>query len=213
MYYLTNELWFPDPSEADEDGLLAVGGDLSSERLLLAYRSGIFPWYSEGQPLLWWSPNPRMILKPNRFKVSKSFRKTLRLEKFRITFNTAFCEVIEQCAAIKRKGQDGTWITSEMEQSYLKLHNAGYAKSVEVWIEDTLVGGLYGIDLPKQKVFCGESMFSKKSDASKVAFYYLAEYLKRQDYKLIDCQMYTDHLASLGAEELPRTEFLKLLRY
>lgn len=213
MYYLTNELWFPDPSEADEDGLLAVGGDLSSERLLLAYRSGIFPWYSEGQPLLWWSPNPRMILKPNCFKVSKSFRKTLRLEKFRITFNTAFCEVIEQCAAIKRKGQDGTWITSEMEQSYLKLHNAGYAKSVEVWIEDTLVGGLYGIDLPKQKVFCGESMFSKKSDASKVAFYYLAEYLKRQDYKLIDCQMYTDHLASLGAEELPRTEFLKLLRY
>lgn len=212
MYYLTNDLWFPDPSEADDDGLLAVGGDLSAPRLLLAYHSGIFPWYSEGQPLLWWSPAQRMVLEPGRFKVSKSLRKTIASGKFRITYNTVFSEVMEQCAAIKRNGQDGTWITSEMEQAYLELHQAGHAHSVEVWRNEDLVGGLYGIDLPEQKVFCGESMFSKESDASKVGFYYLADHLKHQQYHLIDCQLYTAHLASLGAEELPRADFLMYIR-
>ena len=211
MHFLTKSLWFPPVTDASEDGLLAVGGDLSSERLLLAYQSGIFPWYSTGQPILWWSPDPRMVLFPKHLKVSKSFRKAIRSEKFKITFNTSFSEVIENCAAIKREGQAGTWITSEMEKAYIDFHQKGHAVSVEVWQQDELVGGLYGIDLPEKKVFCGESMFTKVSDASKVGFYYLVQFLKEKNYKLIDCQVYTQHLERLGAEEISREEFLQYL--
>ena len=211
MHYLTEKLWFPNPEEATEDGLLAIGGDLSVERLLLAYNSGIFPWFEDDQPILWWSPDPRMVLFPEKFKVSKSLRKKLKSEKFRITFNQNFEEVIRNCATVPRKGQAGTWITQEMQQAYIALRSAGHAVSVEVWEDEKLVGGLYGIDLPKKKVFCGESMFSLVNDASKVAFYHLSEYVKTKDYKFIDCQIYNEHLESLGAEEIGRGEFLELL--
>ncbi len=211
MYLLNELLMFPDPSEADEEGLLAIGGDLSSDRLLLAYQSGIFPWYDEQQPILWWSPDPRMILFPSKFKVSKSLSKTIKNTKFKITFNTSFSEVIKNCSTIKREGQGGTWITQEMEEAYVELHKLGHAQSVEVWNQDALVGGLYGIDLPKQKIFCGESMFSTQTDASKVGFYYLVKHLQQKNYKLIDCQMHTDHLESLGAEEITRELFLQHL--
>jgi len=212
MHYITESLWFPNPEEASEEGLLAIGGDLSIERLLLAYRSGIFPWYEDGQPIMWWSPEPRMVLFPSNFKVSKSLQKIIANNKFRITFDTCFSEIIKNCSIIKRDGQGGTWITNEMEKAYIQLHKKGHAHSVEVWEDDKLVGGLYGIDLVEQKVFCGESMFSKVSDASKVGFYYLVEKLKTMNYKLIDCQMYTSHLESLGATELPRKEFSSFLK-
>ncbi len=211
MHYLTEQLWFPTTSEATVDGLLAIGGDLSAQRLLLAYNSGIFPWFEDDQPLLWWSPDPRMVLFPEKFKVSKSLRKTLNSKKFKVTFNRNFSEVIKKCATVPRKGQAGTWITEEMQESYIALHKAGHAISVEVWENDKLVGGLYGIDLPQKKVFCGESMFSLVSDASKVAFYHLAEYVKSKNYKFIDCQIYNAHLESLGAEEIGREEFLVML--
>ncbi len=211
MNFLTEKLWFPNPTEATSDGLLAIGGDLSTERLLLAYHSGIFPWFEDDQPILWWSPDPRMILFPEKFKVSKSLRKTLKSEKFKVTFNQNFAEVIKNCATVLRKGQAGTWITQEMQQAYIALHSAGHAVSVEVWEDEKLVGGLYGIDLPQKKVFCGESMFSLVNDASKVAFYHLSEYVKTKDYKFIDCQVYNEHLESLGAEEIGREEFFKLL--
>jgi leucyl/phenylalanyl-tRNA--protein transferase len=211
MYLLNELLMFPDPSEADEEGLLAIGGDLSSDRLLLAYQSGIFPWYDEQQPILWWSPDPRMVLFPSKFTVSKSLSKTIKNTKFKITFNTSFSEVIKNCSTIKREGQGGTWITQEMEEAYVELHKLGHAQSVEVWNQDALVGGLYGIDLPKQKIFCGESMFSTQTDASKVGFYYLVKHLQQKNYKLIDCQMHTDHLESLGAEEITRELFIQHL--
>ncbi len=211
MHYLSHSIWFPKPEEADEEGLLAVGGDLSVKRLMHAYRSGIFPWYEEGQPILWWSPNPRMVLFLDNFKVSKSLQKTIKSKKFTVTFNTCFSEVIKNCSDIKREGQPGTWITSEMKKSYIKLNELGFAISVEVWLENELVGGLYGINLAEKKVYCGESMFSKTSDASKVGFYYLVELLKTKGYQLIDCQMYTPHLESLGATEIPRGEFFKIL--
>jgi leucyl/phenylalanyl-tRNA--protein transferase len=211
MNFLTEKLWFPNPTEATSDGLLAIGGDLSTERLLLAYHSGIFPWFEDDQPILWWSPDPRMVLFTKNFKVSKSLRKTLKSEKFRITFNQNFAEVIKNCATVLRKGQAGTWITQEMQQAYIALHSAGHAVSVEVWEDEKLVGGLYGIDLPQKKVFCGESMFSLVNDASKVAFYHLSEYVKTKDYKFIDCQIYNEHLESLGAEEIDREEFFELL--
>ncbi|PVW14151.1 leucyl/phenylalanyl-tRNA--protein transferase [Marixanthomonas spongiae] len=211
MHFLTEQLWFPSVTAADEDGLLAVGGDLSSERLLLAYQSGIFPWYSDGQPILWWSPDPRMVLFPKDLKVSKSFRKSIVSEKFRVTFNSSFSEVIENCATIKREGQPSTWITPEMQRAYLKLHQQGHAVSVEVWQDNKLVGGLYGIDLPEKKVFCGESMFTKVSDASKVGFYHLVQSLKEKQYKLIDCQVHSYHLQRLDAVQLPRERFMKYL--
>lgn len=211
MVYLTDELWFPPFEFATRDGLLAVGGDLSVDRLLLAYRSGIFPWYSEGEPILWWSPDPRMVLFPKRLKVSKSLLRLIQKNEFSITFNTAFADVIRKCAAIEREGQADTWITNDMVDVYQKLHELGHAHSVEVWRDDKLVGGLYGIDLPEQKVFCGESMFSKESNASKVAFYYLIKKLKAEEYTIVDCQVHTRHLESLGAEEIPRTEFLNYL--
>lgn len=213
MHYLTEQLWFPDTSEATEDGLLAIGGDLSMQRLLLAYNSGIFPWYEVGQPILWWSPDPRMVLFPEKFKVAKSLRKTINSEKFKVTFNKNFTEVIKNCATVLRKGQPGTWITQDMQHAYIDLHKAGYAVSIEVWESEQLVGGLYGIDLPQKKVFCGESMFSLVSDASKVAFYHLSEYIKTKNYKFIDCQIYNEHLESLGAEEIGRAEFLGLINH
>ncbi len=212
MVHILNErLSFPNPNSTDEDGLLAVGGDLSTERLLLAYNSGIFPWFDESQPTLWWSPNPRMVLFLEDFKISKSLQKIIDRNIFKVTFNQAFSEVIANCAKIKRADQNGTWITNEMEEAYIKLHKLGYAISVEVWQNETLVGGLYGIDLKDKKVFCGESMFTKVSNASKIALFYLVEVLKTQDYTFIDCQVFTEHLSSLGATEIDRNKFLKLL--
>jgi len=211
MIYLSNELWFPNPFETGQDGLLAVGGDLSIERLLLAYRSGIFPWFNDGDPILWWSPDPRMVLFPEKLKVSKSLRRLINQDKFEISFNKAFAEVIQHCALINREGQAGTWITDDMLEAYQRLHDHGHAQSVEVWENGKLVGGLYGIDLPDQKVFCGESMFSEVSNASKVALYFMVKALKSRDYKLIDCQVYNPHLESLGAEEIAQLEFMKYL--
>jgi leucyl/phenylalanyl-tRNA--protein transferase len=217
MYILSNELIFPPVHLADEDGLLAIGGDLSVERLILAYKSGVFPWYNEGEPVIWYSPNPRMVLFPDRLKISKSMHQLIRKGVFTITFNQNFAEVISNCKNIYRKNQGGTWITNKMEQAYLKLHEMGIAKSVEVWQhftssqhEKELVGGLYGIDLGH--VFCGESMFSKVSNTSKLAFIYLVQKLKQENYQLIDCQVYNNHLASLGAEEISRDDFLKILK-
>lgn len=211
MHHLSNSIWFPNPEEADKEGLLAVGGDLSVKRLMHAYRSGIFPWFDDYQPILWWSPDPRMIMFLDDFKVSKSLEKIIHKNKFTITYNTCFREVIRNCSQIKREGQQGTWITSQMQEAYLQLHELGLATSVEIWLGDELVGGLYGIDLIDKKVFCGESMFSKVSDASKVGFYYLVAQLQAKNYQLIDCQMYTTHLERLGAKEIPRNEFLKHL--
>ena len=209
MYLLSKDLIFPPVQLANEVGLLAIGGDLSVERLLLAYKSGIFPWYNEGEPIIWYSPNPRMVLFPADLKVSKSMKQIIKKGEFSITFNQQFPEVISNCKNMYRAGQGGTWITNEMEKSYIELHKKGIAKSVEVWLENELVGGLYGIDLGH--VFCGESMFSKVSNASKLAFINLVQKLKKEDYKLIDCQVYNNHLASLGAKEIPRKEFLKYL--
>lgn len=213
MVYLDDDqLNFPEPQSARADGLLCVGGDLSPERIERAYRSGIFPWYDDGQPLLWWSPDPRMVLYPNEFKISKSFRSRLRKHGFRISCDQNFKEVITQCAAVPRKDQHGTWITDQMVAAYLLLHEKGLARSIEVWEGDTLVGGLYGIDLPEYGVFCGESMFSLKPDASKIALFTLVEAVADVGYTLIDCQMYTDHLKSLGAREISRTDFLSRLK-
>lgn len=212
MQELSKSIWFPNHDESNKDGLIAIGGDLSVERLMHAYHLGIFPWFNEGQPLFWWSPDPRMILLPESFKVSKSLKKTILSNKYKITLNTSFEEVINCCSKIKRKGQQGTWITNNMITAYLQLHKKGHAQSVEVWSDNQLVGGLYGIDLKEKKIFCGESMFSKKNNASKIAFYYLVKKLKTENYRLIDCQMYTSHLESLGAQEIPRHEFLKYLK-
>lgn len=213
MYELNDKLWFPDPQTASSDGLLAIGGDLFPDRLLLAYNSGIFPWFEEDQPILWWSPNPRMVLFPKEFKVSKSLRQTLRHGKFKVTVNENFKQVIINCANVPRKRQVGTWITKEMQESYMALHDLGHAMSIEVWQNERLVGGLYGVNLPNKKMFCGESMFSLVSNASKVAFYHLSEYVKAKDYKLIDCQIYNSHLESLGAYEIDRKDFLDFIYY
>lgn len=207
--YLSNKLEFPPIEQADADGLLAIGGDLSPERLLLAYKSGIFPWFNEDAMILWWSPDPRMVLFPEKVKVSKSMRKVLASNQFKLTKNTCFSMVMDCCAQVKRKEQEGTWITSQMKKAYVELYNMGIAHSYEVWENDKLVGGLYGIDLGY--VFCGESMFSLASNASKFAFINLAQELQAKDYKLIDCQVHNDHLESLGAEEISRAEFLKFL--
>ncbi len=209
MYFLLKELFFPDVSEADEHGILAVGGDLSPERLMLAYKSGIFPWFDSDEPILWWSPPERMVLFPDELVVSKSMRSILRKELFTVTFNKDFRAIISHCSTIKREGQRGTWITDEMIEAYVKLHELGYAKSVEVWQNNELVGGLYGIDLGH--VFCGESMFSKVSNASKVAFITLVQNLQIRKYKLIDCQVHNDHLESLGAREIDRADFMEII--
>ncbi len=209
MILLSKKLWFPLVKTASPDGILAIGGDLSSDRLLLAYKSGIFPWYNQGEPVVWYSPSQRMVLFPDELKVSKSMRQILKKDSYNVTFNQDFKEVISACKTIYRAGQGGTWITDEMEQAYINLHELGHAKSVEVWLNEELVGGLYGIDLGT--IFCGESMFSTVSNTSKVALIYLVEKLKQEHYKLIDCQVYNNHLASFGAREIPRKEFLEYL--
>ncbi len=212
LHILTNVIEFPPVEDANIDGLLAIGGDLSVRRLLEAYQKGIFPWYNEGEPILWFSPDPRMVLFPSELRISKSMKQLLRKQAFEVRFNTSFSLVIDNCAMIKRSDQEGTWITDDMKKAYKKLHNLGYAISVEVWDQSNLVGGLYGILLQDKKVFCGESMFSKVSNASKFGFIKLIDWLAQKDIKLIDCQVYTDHLASLGAREIPRAEFLEYLK-
>ena len=209
-FFLTDRIEFPNVETANLEGLLAVGGDLSPERLLLAYQNGIFPWFNEDTLILWWSPDPRMVLFPDKIRISKSMRKVLLGGQFKLTKNTCFKEVLNQCASVKRIGQQGTWITNDMRKAYLELHKKGLAKSYEVWENDALVGGLYGIDLGH--VFCGESMFSISSNASKFAFIHLAQELRAKEYRLIDCQMYTKHLESLGAEEIKRNRFIELLK-
>ena len=211
MYLLdSNSIEFPHPNLATEDGLLAVGGDLSTKRLLSAYKKGIFPWFCEGEPILWYSPEWRMVLDPRHYKPSKSLQQILRKKEFTITFNQHFKEVIYNCKSIDRGDGLGTWITNDMENAYIKLHELGIAKSVEVWKDSQLIGGLYGID--QGHVFCGESMFSKVSNASKIAFAWLNQYLLENKYNLLDCQVHNDHLESLGAYEIPRQEFLDILQ-
>jgi len=202
---------FPDVSEAltEPNGLLAIGGDLSVERLLAAYHRGIFPWYSHGQPILWWSPNPRAILRLQALHVSRSLRKSLKRTDYEVRFDTAFDDVMHQCAKPREDGL-GTWITDEMRNAYLRLHKLGYAHSVEIWHEGHLIGGIYGVSLGK--IFFGESMFSRRKDASKIAFVYLVRQLMKWDFALIDCQVYSQHLGSLGAELMPRERFIDLLQ-
>ena len=207
MHVLDQNIIFPNIQEADSEGLLAIGGDLCVERLILAYKSGIFPWFNEDEVILWWSPNPRFVLYPKNLKVSKSMTKFLRHCDYEITINKDFRSVITECSKAKRNGQAGTWITNNMIDAYCKLHEKGYAKSVEVWKDKKLVAGLYGIDLTNG-VFCGESMFTKVSNASKVGF---ISFIQNTNYKLIDCQLHTNHLESLGAEEISREAFLKFL--
>lgn len=206
VFGLDERLLFPDPALADEDGLLAVGGDLSVDRLLLAYRNGIFPWYSDNTPVLWFSPHERFVLFPQELKVSKSMQKVLRSGVFHVTRNRCFDRVITECAKAPRAGQDGTWITADMIAAYIELYRRGWAHSIEVWFEGELAGGLYGVKAGD--VFCGESMFSKVSNASKTALVYLC----RQDYRLIDCQVHTDHLASMGARMISRKEYMEILK-
>ena len=210
IFRLVDEPIFPPPDYADPSGLLAVGGDLSKERLLEAYRLGIFPWYSDDQPILWWSPDPRLVLDLKDFKISRSLRKTLRKGVFQVTFDHAFEEVIQACAVVPRAAQNGTWITEEMQEAYINLHGLGYAHSVESWFGGKLAGGLYGVSLGK--AFFGESMFHLKTDASKVALATLVEKLKSWDFHFIDSQMTTEHMVRLGAKELPRRIFLKRLQ-
>lgn len=213
MYLLNSKIEFPNVNQANQDDILAIGGDLSVERLILAYKSGIFHWFNEGEPIIWYAPKDRMVLFPKEIKISKSMKQILKKKTFKITFNQNFKEVISHCKNIYREGQGGTWITDEMEQAYIKLHKMGITKSVEIWLDNKLVGGLYGIDLQTQNipVFCGESMFSLVSNASKVAFIYLAQKSEKENYKLIDCQVYNEHLKSLGAREILREEFMKNL--
>lgn len=208
LFVLDKAASFPPIDLAEPDGLLAIGGDLSPERILPAYQKGIFPWY-EGDYILWWCPDPRFVLMPGELNISKSMKAILKKNIFRFTTNLAFKEVIRQCKIIKRPGQDGTWITDEMEKAYTRLHEMGYAHSAEVWKEDKLVGGLYGVRMGK--VFFGESMFSRESNASKFAFIRYVEMLRSEGVQLIDCQVYTQHLESLGAKMIPRKNFVALL--
>ena len=208
LHLLNDKIWFPPVEEALEDGLLAVGGDLTTERLLLAYKKGIFPWYDGDMPL-WWCPNPRFVLLPDELVISKSMKTLLRRETFEFTINRDFSSVIKQCKEKERKGQDGTWIKNEVVEAYTKLHQLGYAHSAEVWCNNELVGGLYGVKLGK--IFFGESMFSHKSNASKFAFIKYVEQLKVEGILLIDCQVYTEHLESLGAKMILREQFIHLL--
>jgi leucyl/phenylalanyl-tRNA--protein transferase len=207
VFRLQKELIFPNPELAEEDGLLAVGGDLSTERLMLAYSNSIFPWPSEGQPITWFSPPERFVLFPEKLRISSSMSKFLKHKSFEMTLNKAFPEVIASCAAIKRMGQRGTWITKAMKEAYIKLHQEGHAWSVETWSEDVLVGGIYGVLVAN--VFCGESMFSKKNNASKAALIHL---IQNHSFSLIDCQVHTNHLESLGAEMISREQYLSYLR-
>jgi leucyl/phenylalanyl-tRNA--protein transferase len=210
MNNLFDRGYFPDISLAGEDGLLAAGGSLDIPVLLEAYSKGIFPWYAEGSPILWWSPDPRMVLFPENFKVSKSLEQTLRKKHFEISMDSRFNDVIRQCSKVHRSGQDGTWITEDMTNAYIRLHEEGYAHSVEVFAEGELVGGLYGVSLGG--AFFGESMFHLQKDVSKVALHHLVDFASRNNFSLIDAQQSTPHLISLGAEEIPRSRFLGLLQ-
>ena len=209
IFLLTDELVFPPAELAMPDGLLAVGGDLSVERLLLAYRTGVFPWYSDGQPILWWSPNPRFVLYPGKLKVSNSLRRIIRAGRFSVTLNGDFHAVIENCRSARRADDTGTWITAGMLEAYCRLHEAGHALSVEVWQDGEHAGGLYGVSVGR--CFCGESMFARVSNASKVGFVWLMERLQAEGCDLVDCQIHSPHLESFGAEAIPRGEFLTKL--
>jgi leucyl/phenylalanyl-tRNA--protein transferase len=206
---LSHELVFPATDTADEEGLLAIGGDLSPERLLLAYRSGIFPWFNEDEPILWWTPDPRFVLFPGELKISKSMKTVLNNGTFKFTVNRNFAEVIKNCKTVNRKDQPGTWISDEMLAAYTTLHQQGFAHSAEAWKNGELVGGLYGVIIGK--VFFGESMFSRQSNASKFAFIKYVQLLQKQNIELIDCQVYTDHLQTLGAKLVDRKSFLEML--
>jgi len=210
IFQLTNEPVFPNPSLAEANGLLAIGGDLSTERLLAAYSQGIFPWYSEGEPPLWWFTDPRLVIFPDSFKVSKRFARTLRNTDFRITFDTDFFRIISACADIRIEEGEGTWINKDMKNAYYQLHLAGYAHSVECWLGDELAGGLYGVQIGN--VFFGESMFTRISNGSKAALVALVTHLQQQGIALIDCQMTTQHLQSFGAVEISGEKFRKLLK-
>jgi leucyl/phenylalanyl-tRNA--protein transferase len=209
IFVLSEQIVFPAPHFATPEGLLAVGGDLSRQRLLLAYSQGIFPWFSAGEPILWWSPDPRLVLYPSEFKVSKSLQKIIKQKRFQITADTAFSKVIKACASVKRKNNEGTWIVDEMIEAYSLLHEAGFAHSIEAWYKGKLAGGLYGVSLGR--CFFGESMFTRVSNASKAAFARLVEHLERFSFDLIDCQLPTQHLINFGAREIPRDLFLEQL--
>ena len=202
-------LEFPDTDEADESGLLAIGGDLSIERLKLSYSKGIFPWYEDGMPILWWSPDPRMVLYPEKMIISHSLKQSIKKKQFTVTIDTAFEKVIKNCSKTSRKGEKGTWITRDMQNAYIRLHEAGFAHSAEAWLDGELVGGLYGVALGK--AFFGESMFHHVTNASKVAFHHLVDKLASWNFKIIDAQVYTNHLESLGGEMIPRREFIHIL--
>ncbi|MEJ6792820.1 MAG: leucyl/phenylalanyl-tRNA--protein transferase [Lacinutrix sp.] len=207
MHVLNKNIIFPNVQDTDEEGLLALGGDLSVERLILAYKSGIFPWFNEDEVIIWWSPNPRFVLFPADLKVSKSMKQFLKNCSYEITINKDFNTVIIECSIAKRSGQSGTWITNNMIDAYINLHEQGFAKSIEVWKNNRLVGGFYGVDLGNG-VFCGESMFAKESNASKAAF---ITFIQNSNYKLIDCQVYTSHLQTLGAKDISRDKFMSFL--
>ena len=210
MVWLNDELKFPPVETASEEGIVAIGGDLSMERLLMAYGSGIFPWYNEGEPIIWWCPNPRFVLFPQELRVTKSMQSVLNNGKFRFTINRAFAAVLQHCKTINRKEQEGTWITSDVQKAYTQLHELGYAHSAEAWLNGELVGGLYGIRLGN--IFFGESMFSKESNASKFAFINYVKQLQKENVTLIDCQVHTNHLESLGAKMIEREKFMHLLK-
>jgi leucyl/phenylalanyl-tRNA---protein transferase len=209
VYALPEALIFPPVAHAEPDGLVAFGGDLRPQRLLVAYSQGIFPWYDPRSPILWWSPDPRMVLFPAELKVSKSMKQVLKSGRFQVTFDQDFTAVIKACGKVPRPGQDGTWLGKDMQRAYTELHKLGHAHSVEVWREGKLVGGLYGAALGG--VFCGESMFSEESNSSKAGFITLVDALIAKGFVLIDCQVYTSHLESLGAREIPRVQFIQLL--
>lgn len=216
MFLLGFEHQFPPIELASKEGILAIGGDLHPNRLLTAYKHGIFPWNNEGEPIVWYSPDPRMVLYPKDVYISKTMRKIIRDQLFTVTFNQNFKQVIRHCKTVQREGQEGTWLTDDLEKSMIQLHKKGIAKSIEVWqhfdstqCDRKLVGGLYGLDLGS--IFCGDSMFSSVSNASKFAFIYLAQKLEKEKYSIIDCQAYNEHLASLGAVEISRNEFKKYL--
>jgi len=207
IFRLTERLLFPNPELAEPDGLLAVGGDLSTERLMLAYQTGIFPWYSDDTPILWYSPHERFVLFPDELNISSSMKRVLNSNRFKVTFDKCFADVIRACAAVDRPGQDGTWITDDMMNAYILLHEQGYAHSVEVWQNGDLVGGMYGVAVGA--IFCGESMFSKVSNASKTA---LISLIKTGKYKLLDCQVHTDHMESMGARMISKKEYMAMLQ-
>lgn len=209
VFLLSDTIEFPPPHLASEEGLLAVGGDLTQKRLLLAYRMGIFPWFSNNEPILWWSPDPRLVLYPQEIKTSKTLKKIIKKEVFKVTMDLAFNEVINQCAQVRLKKNQGTWIIEDMIEAYCQLHESGFAHSVEVWRQGELAGGLYGVSLGK--CFFGESMFTRISNASNIALVKLVEYLKKLSFDMIDCQVATEHLTRFGARQIPRIRFLNQL--